>query len=76
MAVVSLPPLQDVIMASACSGALDIAISALTNPGQNVLTPSPGFGVYRCLLGAKNVEQRLYRTLVSKNSFVTQYFHN
>ncbi len=52
-------------MTSACSGALDIAIGTLSNAGQNILTPSPGFALYRCLLGAKLVEQRLYRTLVS-----------
>lgn len=55
-------------MTCSCSGALDIAIGTLANSGQNILTPSPGFALYRCLLGAKQIEQRLYKTLVSISS--------
>ncbi len=52
-------------MTSSCSGALEIVIGTLSNAGQNILSPSPGFALFRCLLGAKQVEERLYKTLVS-----------
>ena len=65
---------QDVIVTSSCSGALDIAVGTLSNAGQNILTPSPGFALYRCLLGAKLVEQRLYKTIVSISSICESVF--
>ncbi len=34
---------NDVVIASGCSGALDIAISAVLDEGDNILLPSPGF---------------------------------
>ncbi len=52
-------------MTSACSGALDIVIGTLSNAGQNILSPVPGFSLYECLLGAKQVKQKLYKTLVT-----------
>lgn len=47
-------------MTSSCSGALDYAVSVLANAGQNILSPKPGFALYDCLTGAKQVEIRHY----------------
>ena len=55
---------QDVVITSSGSGALDMAISVFSNPGQNIVVPKPGFAIYRCLAGAKSVETRFYRLLV------------
>ena len=57
--------IQDVVMTSACSSALELSIEVLTMPGQNILVPSPGFGLYTCLGGAHELDCRLYRLLVS-----------
>ena len=51
-------------MTSACSGALEISLSVLSNPGQNILVPRPGFPLYRCLVDARGVETRYYRLKV------------
>uniref|UniRef100_A0A1I8FFK4 Aminotran_1_2 domain-containing protein n=1 Tax=Macrostomum lignano TaxID=282301 RepID=A0A1I8FFK4_9PLAT len=39
----------DVILTSGCSSALDLCISVLANPGDNILIPRPGFSIYRTL---------------------------
>lgn len=52
---------KNVIMTSACSGALEMCVTVLTNPGQNILIPSPGFGLYTCLSAARGLDCRLYR---------------
>jgi tyrosine aminotransferase len=41
---------NDVIMASGCSGALELAFKALVNEGDNVLAPCPGFALYRTIV--------------------------
>ena len=53
------------ILTSACSGALELSINVLCNAGQNILVPKPGFAIYRCLAGAKQVEPRYYNLKVS-----------
>lgn len=55
---------EDVVITSACSGALDIAISALADTGDNILIPAPGFSLYRTLCTHKGVEARGYSLLV------------
>ena len=57
--------LQDVILASGCSGALEMAMQALANPGDNVLIPNPGFSLYKTIAGSQRFEKREYRLLVS-----------
>jgi len=57
---------DDVIIASGCSGALDLAIGALCGAGQNLLMPAPGFSLYKTLASAKGVETRSYRCLPEK----------
>ena len=51
-------------MASGCSGAIEMAIQALTNPGDNILIPNPGFSLYKTIAGAQGVEERRYALLV------------
>jgi tyrosine aminotransferase len=41
---------NDVIMASGCSGALELAFKALVDEGDNVLAPCPGFALYRTIV--------------------------
>jgi len=65
LAAFFIPSLQDVVMASACSGALEMSLTVLANPGQNVIMPSPGFGVYQCHAEARGVEMRFYKLVVS-----------
>lgn len=40
---------EDVVLCSGCSCALDLCISALADPGQNILIPRPGFSLYSTL---------------------------
>jgi len=41
---------DDVIIASGCSGAVELAISAMLNEGDNVLVPTPGFPLYQVII--------------------------
>ncbi len=45
---------------SGCSEVIDMALSALVDPGQNVLTPSPGYPLYTALLAKLGAENRAY----------------
>jgi alanine-synthesizing transaminase len=45
---------------SGCSEVIDMALSALVNPGENVLTPSPGYPLYTALLAKLGAENRAY----------------
>jgi alanine-synthesizing transaminase len=37
---------DDVVMANGASEAITLAIAALVNPGDNIMTPSPGYPLY------------------------------
>lgn len=56
---------QDVILTSGCSQAIELAISVLCNPGDNVLVPCPGFSLYKTLAVSTGIEVKLYNLLVS-----------
>ena len=56
---------DDVIITSGASGALDLAISVLCEPGDNILIPAPGFSLYHTLCSNKGIETRYYSLLVS-----------
>ena len=56
---------EDIIIASGCSGALDLAIGALGDEGSNILVPAPGFSLYTTLASAKGIETRSYKCRVS-----------
>ena len=51
---------QDVILCSGCSCALDLCISVLANPGQNILVPRPGFPLYRTLAEGLGIQTKFY----------------
>eukprot|EP00392_Amoebophrya_sp_AT5.2_P012390 g12493.t1 len=53
---------DDVILASGCSHALDLAIQVLANPGEhNVLLPKPGFPLYQTLASSRGIDTKHYR---------------
>jgi histidinol-phosphate/aromatic aminotransferase/cobyric acid decarboxylase-like protein len=51
---------DDVVLASGCSGALDLAITALLNPGDNLLIPQPAFALYQTLCDSKAIGVKLH----------------
>ncbi|PNF35002.1 Tyrosine aminotransferase [Cryptotermes secundus] len=51
---------QDVVLCSGCSCALDLAITVLANPGQNILVPRPGFPLYRTLAESLGIHVKSY----------------
>ncbi|XP_046856552.1 tyrosine aminotransferase-like [Xenia sp. Carnegie-2017] len=53
--------LQDVVLASGCSGAIEIALNALVDHGDNILIPRPGFSLYKCICGSRGIETRSYK---------------
>ncbi|XP_061577271.1 tyrosine aminotransferase [Cololabis saira] len=57
---------EDVILASGCSQAIDLAISVLCNPGDNILVPCPGFSLYKTLAVSMGIEVKLYNLLPEK----------
>ncbi|XP_022097595.1 tyrosine aminotransferase-like isoform X2 [Acanthaster planci] len=58
---------KDVVLACGCSGAIEIALLVLANPGDNVLVPLPGFSIYRTLAGSYQFEPRGYKLLPEKS---------
>lgn len=53
-------PIVHTWVGSGCSEVIDMALSALVNPGENVLTPSPGYPLYTALLAKLGAENRAY----------------
>ncbi|KYQ96801.1 tyrosine transaminase [Tieghemostelium lacteum] len=58
---------SDIILASGASGAIEIALSSLLNPGDNILIPKPGFSLYECQSKNKGFELRFYNLLPNKS---------
>jgi tyrosine aminotransferase len=56
--------MDDVVITSGCSGAIEIAIGVLANEGDNILIPAPGFSIYQTICEHKGVEAKFYRLLV------------
>ena len=54
---------QDVILASGCSGALELAITTLVGPGQTILLPSPGFSIYHTICANRGIQAKNYQCL-------------
>uniref|UniRef100_A0A915PUD9 Tyrosine aminotransferase n=1 Tax=Setaria digitata TaxID=48799 RepID=A0A915PUD9_9BILA len=52
---------DSVLLTSGCSHAIEMAIQALANPGDNILTPAPGFPLYSTLIKSSNIESRYYQ---------------
>ncbi|EGD81724.1 tyrosine aminotransferase [Salpingoeca rosetta] len=59
--------LEDVVIASGCSGALDLAIEVFNRVGGNMLIPEPGFSLYKTLGIAKGLDMRAYQLLPDKS---------
>lgn len=59
--------LQDVILASGCSHAIDLCICVLAKHGQHILIPRPGFPLYKTLTSVYGVQYKQYNLLADKN---------
>ncbi|OWZ24324.1 Tyrosine aminotransferase [Phytophthora megakarya] len=51
---------DDVLITSGCSGAIDIALRGLLNPGDNILLPKPGFPFYQALCEVNKIDYKFY----------------
>lgn len=58
---------KDVILCSGCSQSLDLCITALANPGQNILVPRPGFPLYKTLAEGLGISCKSYNLLPDRN---------
>jgi len=58
---------DDIVITSGCSGAIEIAIGVLANPGQNVLLPAPGFSIYQTICEHKGIDSKFYRLKPENN---------
>lgn len=58
---------KDVILACGCSGALELALDVLLNPGDNVLLPKPGFSIYQTISISRGHEVRHYNLLPERS---------
>lgn len=54
---------DDVLLTAGVSGALEMALGALANEGDNVLLPRPGFPLFKTMLDGFGVEARYYSVL-------------
>jgi len=63
------------LLTNGCSQALDLCITVLANPGQNILIPRPGFSIYKTLSGTLGINVKYYDLIVNLfNSFIIYYF--
>jgi alanine-synthesizing transaminase len=53
-------PIVHAWVGNGCSEVIDMALSALVDPGDNVLTPSPGYPLYTALLAKLGADNRAY----------------
>lgn len=51
---------DDFILTSGCSHALQLAIEAIANEGDNILVPQPGFPLYSTLMRPHGIEVRSF----------------
>lgn len=58
---------KDIVLCSGCSCALDLCITALCSPGQNILVPRPGFPLYRTLAEGLSIKTKHYDLMPEKN---------
>nr|XP_053645303.1 tyrosine aminotransferase-like [Cherax quadricarinatus] len=58
---------KDIVLCSGCSCALDLCITALCSPGQNILVPRPGFPIYKTLAEGLSISTKHYDLLPEKN---------
>jgi alanine-synthesizing transaminase len=55
-----IPSVQDVFVTSGVSEAVDICLSALVNPGEHILTPSPDYPLYSAVLSKLGIPITTY----------------
>ncbi|XP_066978271.1 tyrosine aminotransferase-like isoform X3 [Macrobrachium rosenbergii] len=58
---------KDIILCSGCSCSIDLCITALCAPGQNILVPRPGFPLYKTLAEGLSIKTKYYNLLPEKN---------
>ncbi|XP_052749633.1 tyrosine aminotransferase-like [Galleria mellonella] len=58
---------DDVILCNGCAQALDLAITVLAEPGQNILVPRPGYMLYRTIAEGLGIVIKHYNLLPEKN---------
>lgn len=51
---------NDIIITSGCSSAIEMSISVLCEPGQNILLPAPGFSLYQTICEYRGIEYKHY----------------
>lgn len=51
---------EDVVLCSGCSCSLDLCISVLADPGDNILIPRPGFSLYQTLAVGLGINVKEY----------------
>jgi alanine-synthesizing transaminase len=51
---------EDIIITNGASEGIELALTALLNPGDNVLTPAPGYPLYTAVLGKLGMEENPY----------------
>ncbi|MFQ5460262.1 MAG: pyridoxal phosphate-dependent aminotransferase [Anaerolineae bacterium] len=52
--------IRHIFITTGASEAIDLALSAVADPGDNVLTPSPGYPLYTAVLARLGIENRTY----------------
>ncbi|XP_041376310.1 tyrosine aminotransferase-like [Gigantopelta aegis] len=57
---------KDIILCNGCSGSLEMCITCLASPGQNILIPRPGFSIYKTLAESVGIETKPYDLLPSR----------
>ncbi|GAB0091603.1 Tyrosine aminotransferase [Sergentomyia squamirostris] len=58
---------EDVILCNGCSSAVDMIISVLVHPGQNILCARPGYSIYGTISAGFDIELRHYNLLADEN---------
>ena len=56
--------IDDIIVGSGCSHAIDMAISGLCNPEDNILLPKPGFSLYQTICQGYGIQFKKYPLVV------------
>jgi alanine-synthesizing transaminase len=54
---------EDCLITTGVTEGIDLALTALANPGENVLTPSPGYPVYTAIANKLDLKINQYRTI-------------
>lgn len=58
---------EHTVLANGCSGALELALTALLDPGSILLLPQPGFSLYQVIAESHGASVAFYRLLPDQN---------